>query len=59
MLRTNLGEILKAGSHQGDLVVLSNLNLLLHRAQQLGGELIDVQDIAEDHVKVLGTTHTH
>ena len=51
---THLSKILKACAYEGNLVILSNLNLLLHRAQQLGSELIDVQNVAEDHVKVLG-----
>ena len=51
---THLSKILKARAYEGNLVILSNLNLLLHRAQQLGSELIDVQNVAEDHIKVLG-----
>lgn len=48
-----LGQIFEAGAHQGWLVFLSHFHLFLNGAQKFGRELVNVDDVAEDDVKVL------
>lgn len=59
-LFTHLGQVLKAAAHQWVWAAIRrHLNGVLDQPEQLYRQLVDVQDIAEDHLHILQQTAPH